>query len=97
MGEHYSQLSLSERIEIYRLHSGGFSLRAIARELGRSVSTISRELRRNSKATKSHPGGYQPERAHGLAERRWRWDARFKMQRQPALRAYVRDRLAMGW
>ncbi len=97
MGDHYSQLSLSERIEIYRLHAGHSSLRSIARELGRSVSTISRELRRNSKATKSYAGGYQPERAHRLAERRRRWDARFKMQRQPALRAYVRDRLAMGW
>ncbi len=29
--------------------------------------------------------------------RRRRWDARFKMQRQPALRKLVRQHLAMGW
>lgn len=97
MGSHYSHLSLDERIEIYRLSEGGQSCRAIAASLSRSAATISRELRRNSKATKQYPGGYKPERAHGLAQRRRQWDARFKMQRQPALREHVRDRLAMGW
>lgn len=97
MGHHYSQLSLGERIEIYRLFAGQHSIRCIARELGRCPSTISRELRRNAKATKQYAGGYLPDRAHGLAVRRRRWDARFKMHRQPALRACVRDLLAMGW
>ena len=32
-----------------------------------------------------------------LAERRRRWDGRFKLARQPDLRALVRTRLAMGW
>jgi IS30 family transposase len=45
----YGQLGLTERIEIYRLHADGKSLRFIARE--RSVSTISRELKRNSKVS----------------------------------------------
>ncbi len=84
-------------MEIYHLHRTQTSVREIARALKRSPATISRELRRNAKATKSYAGGYEAVRAHGLAERRRRWDARFKLQRQPALRAYVRDRLAMGW
>jgi len=97
MGQSYSHLSLSERVEIYHLHANQTSVRAIARALKRSPATISRELRRNAKGTKSYAGGYQAARAHGLAERRRRWDARYKLQRQPALRAHVRDLLAMGW
>jgi IS30 family transposase len=97
MGTTYSQLRLRERIEIYRLRAAGKSLREIGQELGRSASTVARELARNSRSTKSWPGGYEPERAQELAERRRRWDCRFKLARQPALRMLVRDRLAMGW
>jgi IS30 family transposase len=97
MGEYYGQLSLEERIEIYRLHAGGISRRAIAARLGRSASTISREVRRNSVKTKVWTGGYEPARAHDLAARRRRWDCRFKLERQPDLRDLVRTRLAMGW
>ncbi len=97
MGQSYSHLSLSERVEIYHLHCNQTPVRAIARALNRSPATISRELRRNAKTTKSYAGGYEAVRAHGLAERRRRGDARLKLQRQPALRAHVRDRLAMGW
>ncbi len=52
----YEQLSLRERIEIYRLHADGKSLRCIAGVLGRSPATISRELKRNSKPSKRGPG-----------------------------------------
>ena len=97
MGEHYGQLSLEERIEIYRLHAGGKSLTAIARQLGRVASTVSRELKRNSMKTKAWPGGYEPVRAQHLAERRRRWDCRFKLERQSDLRDLVKTRLAMGW
>lgn len=97
MGHSYDQLSLKERIEIDLLRRAGHSLRGIAVHLGRSASTVSREVRRNSKVTKQWSGGYEPERAHGLALRRRCWDARYKLARQPALRYWVRDRLAMGW
>jgi IS30 family transposase len=44
----YKQLSADERLELYRLRqTGGLSLRAIATRMGRSHSTISRELKRN--------------------------------------------------
>jgi len=97
MGEHYDQLSLVERIEIHRLHAADVSRRSIASRLGRSVSTISRELRRNGARTKAWPGGYEPVRAHSLAVRRRRWDCRYKLERQPDLRDLVKTCLAMGW
>lgn len=96
MGQSYEQLSLRERVEIEIGQRAGMSLRAIARGLGRPVSTVSREVQRNSRPTRQWHGGYQGERAHGLALRRRRWDARYKLARQPALRAVVRQSLAMG-
>ncbi len=96
MGKSYSHLSLEERIEIYHHFENGLSQRAIARRLGHAPSTISRELRRSARPTKQYAGGYKPERAHGLAARRRCWDARFKLQRQPALREMVRQRLETG-
>jgi transposase, IS30 family len=96
MGQHYSQLSLGERVTVELLHREGLSVRSIAARLGRSASTISRELRRNAKPTKQWSGPYNSERAHGLAARRRRWDTRFKLARQPDLAADVKQRLAMG-
>src|SRR3977135_1468819 len=84
MGQCYGQLSLEERVEIYRLHAGGKSQNEIASALDRARSTISRELRRNSRPTKVWAGGYEPVRAQQLAERRRRWDGRFKLARQSA-------------
>ena len=96
MGQCYGQLSLDERIEIYRLRAAGESMRVIALTLERAVSTISREIRRNSLATKVWPGGYAPARAQKLAERRRHWDGRFKLARQADLRHRVGKSLAMG-
>ena len=96
MGHSYSQLSLRERCEIGLLRRDSLTMRAVALRIGRPASTVSRELARNGKPTKQWPGGYEPERADRLAQRRRRWDARYKLARQPDLRAYVRDHLAMG-
>ncbi|MCY4302972.1 MAG: helix-turn-helix domain-containing protein [Aestuariivita sp.] len=41
-------LTYPERCHIYALKKSGYSIRAIAKELGRSHTTLSRELRRNS-------------------------------------------------
>lgn len=97
MGKHYNQLSLGERMKIELLREQGLSLRGIGTHLGRSASTISRELRRNAQPTNQWRGSYEGERADHLANRRRRWDARFKLARQPDLRATVRKHLAMGW
>ena len=93
----YGQLGLTERIEIYRLHADGKSLRFIAGVLGRSVSTISRELQRNSKASKKWTGGYDPQRAQELMLRRHARGRSYKLERQPDLRREVLQRLAEGW
>ena len=93
----YEQLGLTERIEIYRLHADGKSLRFIAGVLERSVSTISRELKRNSKASKKWTGGYDPQRAQELMLRRHARGRAHKLERQPDLRQQVLQHLAQGW
>ncbi len=96
MGTKYKQLSAEERVKIYHWHANGKSARFIGEALSRQASTITRELRRNSQKTKQWPGGYEAIRAEALAQRRRRWDGRFKLARQPKLRAFVRQGLAMG-
>src|SRR6202047_429758 len=96
MGQCYGQLSLEERVEIYRLHAGGRSQIDIASVLDRSPSTISRELERNSRPTKVWKGGYEPVRAQQLAERGRRQDGLFKQALQPDLRNRVGKSIAMG-
>jgi len=51
---HYHHLSISEREKILVLRTEGKNLRAIAREIGRCVSTVSREVKRNSPSEKSY-------------------------------------------
>lgn len=98
MGHLYGQLSQNERLEIYHFNKQGLSIRAIGRCLARAASTISREIRRNSRVRAQWPGGYCPVRAHRLSKRRRQFDkSRFKLVRQPDLQCFVRDHLAMGW
>lgn len=61
-------LSELERIKIADLLHAGRSIRAIATELGRSPSTVSREIRRN--IHEPPPGNYRPRTAQRSAERR---------------------------
>src|SRR3712207_1035769 len=64
-----THLRLEEREWLAVLKAEGLSLRAIARQLGRAASTISRELRRNALPK----GGYLPVHAEGCyLERRQR-------------------------
>lgn len=86
-------LSEDERILISDLRSTRATVRVIAAELGRSPSTISRELRRNA-----DPGGrYRPSAAHRSAvQRRTRQRAR-RVDRDEVLRARVQQLLALRW
>ena len=87
-----SHLTLEEREIIAHLHRTGKMQTQIAERLGRSKSTISRELRRNRSRN-----GYWAVAAQQKAERRRRerpWVA--KMQR-PEVRRYVRERLRQRW
>lgn len=47
MSQGYQRMSLAEREELSIRHAQGLGVRAIARQLGRSPSTVSRELARN--------------------------------------------------
>src|SRR5512132_329833 len=64
-------LSFAEREEIAVLRAGGAGMKEIARRIGRSPSTISRELRRNA-ATRSGGFEYRATTAQWHADRRAR-------------------------
>lgn len=50
----YTHFTLDERICLQKLFSEGLSMRKIASILGRSPSTISREIKRNWSKKKKH-------------------------------------------
>src|SRR5712671_6864361 len=85
-------LRLEEREEISRGIAAGGSIRRIARGLGRSPSTISREIRRN--------GGCRAYRASQADRRAWERASRPKpcrLARHAALRWRVAQKLALQW
>jgi IS30 family transposase len=86
-------LSFAEREEIALWRAQGHGVREVARWLGRSASTISRELRRNA-ATRSGGLEYRATTAQWHAERAALRPKAAKLVTHPALRAYVQDRLA---
>ena len=86
-------LSFAEREEIALLRARGCGVRDIARQLGRSPSTISRELRRNA-ATRGGRLEYRATTAQWHADRRARRPKAAKLAAKDALRTYVQDRLA---
>jgi IS30 family transposase len=87
----YSHLASEERDRIALMRSQGFGCRLIARQLNRSASTISREVRRNALAG----GAYRPSIADGGYLLRRQRAAILEMDAK--LAAYVTDRLAEGW
>jgi IS30 family transposase len=86
-------LSFAEREEIAILRAGGCGVREIARQLGRSPSTISRELRRNA-ATRGGRLEYRASTAQWHADRRARRPKPAKLAVDVELRGYVQDRLS---
>jgi IS30 family transposase len=86
------QLSLAEREEISRQLAVGLSLRAIAKALGRSPSTICREVNRNG--GRRH---YRATRAEGAAWVRSRRPKHCKLATNARLRAVVEAKLELDW
>jgi IS30 family transposase len=86
-------LTFAEREEIALLKAQGAGVRAIAREVGRSPSTISRELRRNA-ATRGGKLEYRASVAQWKAELVARRPKTAKLVANEPLRAYVQERLA---
>jgi IS30 family transposase len=86
-------LSFTEREEIAIAHAQSLGVREIARRLGRSPSTISRELRRNA-ATRGGVLDYRATTAQWHADRRARRPKVAKLAANDKLRDYVQDRLS---
>ena len=87
----YRHLTPDDREQIAVLRAAGFANSAIAASIGKSASTISRELRRNSLDS----GRYSAQVADGAyMERRQR---QASLEQDAKLATFVRQRLAEGW
>lgn len=88
-------LSRLERQRIATLRARGLGVREIARRLGRSPSTVSRELHRN---VRPHDGGvYDADLAHARAQERARRDRAGRLATDQELRQVVQDKLELEW
>jgi transposase, IS30 family len=87
-------LSEDERVCIADLRRAGLGVQAIAVQLGRSPSTVSRELRRNCDPGS---GQYRPFAAQRLAARRRARPGRGKLNADPVLRQFVAGLLEKRW
>ncbi len=92
-------LSLEERLQIADLQLAGASIRAIATQLARAPSTISRELRRNGPAPaagRARRARYAPYAAHKRAGLRARRPKPFKLE-DARLALAVQAKLCRKW
>jgi len=87
-------LSFEERVVIREMRRSGNTRKSIAEHLGRSPSTIGRELTRNS----SRHDNYRPIQANRLAvHRRRRPSVASKLEQYPDLLAVVKEKLLVHW
>ncbi len=86
-------LSFVEREEIALLRVQDVGVRSIARQIGRSPSTVSRELRRNA-ATRGGKLEYRASVAQWKADLVAQRPKTSKLVESPRLREYVQDRLS---
>lgn len=94
MTQTYTQLSRDERDRLSLLNAQGLSLREIGRQLGRNVSTVSRELKRN--ANPFEPD-YLPHQAQEFTDHRQSVGHQRDRLRAPRLKGYVTRMLKRGW
>ena len=88
----HTHLTLEERIVIELFVHMGMTCREIATCLGRSHTTISRELRRNSSKS-----GYRAQTANRRAQTRRKIPRHYRCLNQPQLIAYVDEKLHNDW
>ena len=94
MGKEYFQLSRDERVVIAMMLEEGSSLSELARKLGRSKSTISREVKRNGSPLKqSYTMPWVQSKAQGRKTRA----SRRQRLKNDETRLYVQSRLRLGW
>lgn len=85
-------LILQERQTIARLWKQRRSKLEIAHILGRSRSTVTRELKRNMSRN-----GYRPREAHRMAAQRRQRCRRPNKMSEPVLESYVKEKLELRW
>lgn len=92
---HYQRLSYTERVIIQSLWSGNYTKTAIANQLGRHKSTITREINR---WTTGYGDIYKAKLAHWWAEEEYASKHfKDKLTTSQKLRAYVFDKLQLRW
>ncbi|MDV0447773.1 hypothetical protein MsAg5_16870 [Methanosarcinaceae archaeon Ag5] len=91
----YSHLTLNERIRIETFSRLGVSQSEIAAAIGRSQSTISRELRRNQPP--KNKVKYNAEKAHERYSDRILNAAKKEHLKNPEVRKYVHEKIVIGW
>jgi transposase, IS30 family len=91
MARHYRHLSAEERNQIHRGRLAGLSLRAMARDLDRPVSAVSREVARNT------VGASYDALIAGITCRQRRRSREHKLRVEAALWHTVVQRLYWGW
>lgn len=85
----YKHLSLEEREKLFGFRKQGLSLRAIAKKLGRSHTSLSREISRNAK----YGNAYLPCRAQRKANKRTVRQRSQASWKGPEVYLYVREKL----
>lgn len=95
MGNNYNQLNIEDRVMIGMLKTEGKSAREIGRELGRSHSTILRELKRNAPAI--YKGYYLAHKADQRAYERKRRAGQRDRLKSRKIRSFVRRKLRQDW
>lgn len=88
----YTQLSYQERFVIFKGIQDGFSIRDMAKHLGRNPGTISRELKRN----KYNGIGYLPDSAHFKTSSR-KIGCNKQPLKSPKIYKYVISKLKLLW
>lgn len=89
----FKHLNLEERELMYGMLKQGFSHRKIAEKLNRTQSSISREIKRNTKYGKDYLPCYAQKR-YERETKRQRYQAPLK---NPEIFLYVRQKLRLGW
>ena len=92
MGKEYGRLSLLEREKLAILRAEGRSIREIGRILGRSHSSVSRELRRHGKSKE-----YLPEPAHNKAKAKKVRAGKRRRLKNIAIQQFTHRKLEQGW
>lgn len=89
----FHHIMLEEREKLYGWQKEGLSLRKIAKKLGRSHASLSRELHRNAK----YGAVYLPCRAQKKADKRTVRQRRKAPLKSSLVCLYVREHLRLGW